>query len=551
MSEEAKAAGDPSAVGGRASAMSSFLQQLDQDNLLSEARTALEEEYLSGLTAAFNHATAATQDSIVPLLPPVERVRAMLWAIEEDRYVPRNSPSGSLRHIFGQVQRMWSEMVERLLYTESGATLLEDVAALSQHGQLLIQYLLQPVTYQSLDALLNTLREATIIGDDVLIDTEMQAVDTLQVWVLKAAITLYQQQYSDLNYVENVMARVFDHLAIDLDEYDDQLPKGRSTSDLLPQTHALLLPSYTAEQERMRSKLVEVAGRALRQRLRARRRLSAPLYLLPSSVAAAPGPTPLAFPGSAAGGLYLPPARGARQRRASRLPTVTPQSTSAQIRQFLQFQAEQEDAFVSLVGGARPNPGRPSRKRQALAEAKDGPMAAAAGAPSPLRNCERFAQKCDSETNLAGTGWCRIPPEFWWGPLLPGNKCYDIRELLAFNADRVVDVPGVRRAKTPAYPDGRPLSDNYLRTFVEIAKRNNHPVPEEIEIYLLGRRIQQRPRPELFSVGTTPRLRLIEQAPYGAVDRFQQQNARAVQERFAAAMRGNEVTAEEGVEEED
>jgi hypothetical protein len=113
------------------------------------------------------------------------------------------------------------------------------------------------------------------------------------------------------------------------------------------------------------------------------------------------------------------------------------------------------------------------------------------------RNCVDFAtRRCSTSTNLAGSHWCNVPQQFWWGPLGLSKDCYDIRELLKRFAEQAIDVPSIPRTSHPfSYAnDRRPIPENQVRAMMEIARNNAFPVPWELQIYFAGKELQ-RARP--------------------------------------------------------
>ena len=480
------------------------------------ARQAVVQEYLDLLKAAFKTVTVDQQTPLLLQLLPSE---ATLRLVAQDRPLSARITSEVIRSAVGTY---YTDMVARfmLLEEKDGGRVdcPENVRSLILHGQGLLDYVFWLFGHDL--STLHTLFQLTVRAVKTKLRNEphlaplvfgvFAATDIFVAWLVRTitASPGFQADTPDRQRIRLWQIYVF---------LRDQASRRSLFPERWPSTAALLQDAFLAQEEVLRAAERQHAADALANRLRARRRLSIPFYIEPSAPPAE--------------GLQVLPSRGGRaERRASRPTALTSESSSADIRQFLASQIAQEEALVTVLGGARPNPQRASRKRTGSSSSS------ALSQPPLVRNCERFAARCEEKTNLEGKDWCAVPESFWWGPLQPGNHCYDIRDILKHNAHQVIAVPGVREAHPPTYPDRRPLSDNYLRTFVEIARQNNHQVPPEIELYLTGRQLQQHPLPKLFPLGSAERQRLLQVPAYLAPLAFEEQRAVDVLRETQAAM---------------
>ena len=476
------------------------LQQLVLSEPDNHARS---QQYIAFIRDVFLHVGARWQNSLILALPDLA-----------------DSPRSAalVGELLPYLILFYTNMLIRLVSAEDGNTLAARLVLVKTHGRELLQYITQILGHN-----VTVLMMLYKMMSDRL---PASAVDSLTAWFITTTTqsSVFASAPADKQRIQLWQFYQFLNTQSQGGPAPGQYPAtaaflrlGQTTSVFpgeYPETAALLRPAYEEQEQIWTATHVH----ALTQRLRARRRLSIPLYLDGS------------FAGIEAGeevALHVLPRIGARKRRPT---TVTPTSSTTDIQRFLETQGRQDERLVTLLGGAWPNPFRASRRRARVSTASASATAASRAPPTqppPTDNCQRFAQRCDakSQTNLEGKDWCRVPEVFWWGPLAPGNQCYDVRDILRHNARQVIAIPGLRGAHPPTYPDRRPLSDNYLRTFAEIAKRNNYPVPTEIEMYLAGRQLQSAPPATLFPPRSEARQRLTEQAPYLGIAAFANRQA--------------------------
>lgn len=316
--------------------------------------------------------------------------------------------------------------------------------------------------------------------------------------------------------------------------YEGSKSKEEQTT-YYPQLSAIVEPAWEAaeakriEDEQIAARLAVEQGRlraaaAVTSRLRSRRRLS--LSFPPPSSSSS---SSLASAAAAAASSFaaLPP----RKRRPSSHSIVTAASSSADIRQFLQQQEATEAELLSQVPLVSPAVRQWARRRSivranlatrhGLAREDEEKIQEELRSQVPLatrQNCMDFAtRRCSNPTNLAGTHWCNVSENYWWGPIGNGRNCYDIRELLKHFAEQAIDIQSIPRPSQPfSYPNKVPIRENQVRAMMEIARVHNHPVPWELQTYFVGKEIQREGPTELL--GGFRKTKLIRaRPPYAAV----------------------------------